>query len=245
MIDMHRHLPRENEPIIPEAWQIWFATSSTEEWTIARARTLPQGHRRGYGILPESLEHKNVTNGFIEDITQRLYEILKDDSLGYIGEIGFDSRFEHCLPYALQKDLLRELFRIAHALQRPVVLHHVGPIPWLEDLLTSCNFQIPVLIHGFIKSIEVAQQFTQLGATISLGPSLWKYPTKLAERLYELTVPFLIETDYPNVPSASFSGVTYENILKEHVAKLAILMHVQEKLIEEQCDANAKIFTNW
>lgn len=238
MVDIHRHLPGKNESSVPSSWHIWYATSSPDEWDAMRQLPLTETQRRGYGVLPETAVE-------IDSVVQRVHDLLVSDPYGYIGEFGLDSRFEHIVSRKTQLSLALELLRLASTLKRPAVLHHVGPLNQLEEVLTSAPGTSVVIIHGFLKSVESARRLTDLGATISLGPQVWKKETRLGRRLAELDIPFLLESDYTPEHEGLRRGDTYEQVVTEHTEQIAERMERTPREIEEMCHGYAKVFENW
>ena len=118
-------------------------------------------------------------------------------------------------------------------------------MPLVEKLIKTVAPSIPVIIHGYRKSVESARKLSSLGATISLGPSVWAKDTKLARQLADLDVPFLIETDFPFIPYGELEGLSYSDLLNKHLQQIANLMNRDPYQLEAQIDGLATLFTNW
>lgn len=242
MVDMHRHLPEEHEPPIPPEWIVWFASSSTHEWDrMSRLGNNPL-HRHGYGLLPSAIQ---TDGGSIDDMAESLEQMLVKDPLGYVGEIGLDTRFESAVPLAFQFSLATSLLQVAQRMGRPVVIHHIGPAPLLEQLIGEGTATVPIIIHGYVKSIERARRLTEMGATVSFGPKVWMQETKLARNLAAWDMPCLLETDYPHVPEYDGKRLGYTDTLNTHLQRMAQVMDRDERLLEEQLDGQAALFTDW
>jgi Tat protein secretion system quality control protein TatD with DNase activity len=233
MIDIHRHLPTAEENPPPDSWKIWYASSTPEEWQAMQVLTLPDTCRRGYGLLPTKCVN-------IETAVSSLADLVKSDPHGYFGEFGLDYRYRHIVPQDHQFSLAVELLRLARYMGRPAVLHHVGPMGDLEAVLKAVPGTSPVIVHGYLKSVESARRLATLGATISLGPPVWKKATKLGRRLAEIDIPFLLETDFQRE-----DGDTYTETVTEHTMRIADLMDMQREEIEELCNGYAQVFENW
>lgn len=242
MVDIHRHLPGEHEPSIPQNWIVWFATSSTQEWDrINRLGNSPL-HRHGYGLLPSAIQKDEIS---IDKTVESFEKVLEKDPLGYVGEIGLDTRFEASVPLAFQFALATSLLQVAQRMGRPVVLHHVGSVPLLEKLIGDGFYTVPVIIHGYMKSIESARRLTGMGATVSFGPKMWIQETKVAKKMVSWDMPFLLETDYPYVPEWDGKIPGYADILNTHLRRMAHLMDQDERQLEERLDGQAALFTDW
>lgn len=238
MVDIHRHLPGNRESTIPPSWHIWYATSSPDEWETLRQLEITETQRRGYGILPKVTVE-------IDSVIRRLNDLIASDPYGYIGEFGLDYRYEPTVSRKIQFSLALELLRLARNLNRPAVLHHVGPMNQLEQLLNKAPGTTPVIIHGFLKSVESARKLADLGATISLGPNVWKKKTKLGKRLAEIDIPFLLETDFNLERERQMETGSYEQIVTEHTEQVAKRMERPLEEIKEMCHGYAKVFENW
>jgi Tat protein secretion system quality control protein TatD with DNase activity len=236
MVDLHRHLLQPDELLPPSSWHIWFATSSLGQWSSIKQLPSHSRWKHGYGILPQALIDRVFS---VEALASDLYDALIDDPLGFTGEIGLDSRYD----VSLQFPLAETLMQVSDRVKRPVVIHHVGSVLQLEQLLIKASVSVPVIIHNFTGSIETARRISDLGAIVSLGPTIWKNQTRLAKRLAELDVPFVLETDYPY--GDTDPETLYTDELREHYHHIAQLMHISQQLLEEHCDAHATLFTHW
>jgi Tat protein secretion system quality control protein TatD with DNase activity len=236
MWDIHRHQPFPGETPPPDDWNIWFATSGMEEWDRYKSMEPKLNHHHGYGILPQSMDPDIA----IPTIVARLEEVVKPDRMWYLGEFGIDTRYSATVPLDTQMCLAETLLAWASSESKVAVLHHVGPMDLLERMLIKTAPTAPVVIHGYLKSVQQARRLYDLGAMVSIGPTLWSRRTKLGEHMKELDVPFLIETDYPSVPMEG----TYRTVYTTHLERTSLLcgMHVGE--FKEMIDGYAKILTN-
>jgi Tat protein secretion system quality control protein TatD with DNase activity len=246
MVDMHRHLPQVGEPPLEQDWIIWFATSDTSEWNRMTEAPHNQLYRHGYGILPQSISHERLVEpDMITNLASALDTALGNNPLGYVGEIGLDVRFENDISSETQFSLAYELMQIAKRRGRPTVIHHIGPMPRLLRLLEEVQPSTPTIIHGYVKSVESARRLADLGATISLGPTVWTHKTKLSEHLAKLDVPFLLETDYPFVSASLHDAYGYDTLCSTHLHRISELMGRNIEEIEEQVYGQATLFTHW
>lgn len=244
MIDVHRHIPSDGEKPLPTDLPIWFATSSVDEWE-ADKHTMQSGRWRfGYGVLFDSNRQQELAENEWDSLLDRLSDKLVNNPLGYVGEIGIDERFFGQWPQEQQFSLAVRLLELARSMRRVAVLHHVGPTPLLERLLDTVVPSAPVIIHGFLGSVETARHLADLGATISIGTAIWAHPTKLSRRLGELDVPFLLETDYPHMSTPPAQRYTYTGLLHEHLVQVAALRGCPPHALEEELDGFATLLAH-
>ena len=98
---------------------------------------------------------------------------LADDPLFVaVGECGLDALCDTPLP--LQHEAFLSALRVAKALHRPVIVHCVrlwdAMMRDVKQIFTheEC-LQLPVIVHGFRKGPQLAQQLLNAGFSISLG----------------------------------------------------------------------------
>ncbi|MDD3942936.1 MAG: TatD family hydrolase [Sphaerochaetaceae bacterium] len=239
MLDIHRHLPLTGESPIPEDWIVWFATSSSQEWDDCQTTPATSARRIGYGILPVNIARLCPSTDGWDMLFERLSHKLSQECWAYVGEFGIDERYQDVISLSRQLDFARQLLRIAQAAHRPAVIHHVGSAGDLRKLLQGMEHSIPVIIHGFLGSIESARELASSGAVVSLAPSVWKRPTKLARRLGELDVPFLLETDFTGKEDRDYAG-----LMRDHHRRIAGLLGCEETLLEEKLHGFTKVLAH-
>lgn len=245
MFDIHRHLPIQHEVSLPQDWQIWFATSSPSEWeTLA---TLPHNPlwKHGYGLSSQWLSTNSASLPELDNYIEKLTELLQADPLGYLGEFGIDDRYIENFPLTKQISLAKRLLHIASEFGRPAVMHHVGTTTTLFALLDAVPITKPIIIHGFLGSVETGRQLHQRGCYISLGPRVWIQKTRIKKRLHEFDIPFCLETDFPFVPGKIAGPADYEIILKNHYKQIAQMLKIEVEILEERIDGLTSILTYW
>jgi len=95
---------------------------------------------------------------------------LKDENCLAIGECGLDKRIE--IPMALQQMVFEKQLALAVKYQKPVVIHCVAAFQEVIAIKKQMGISVPVLIHGFSKNKEVAEQLIANGFYISFGKLL-------------------------------------------------------------------------
>ena len=99
---------------------------------------------------------------------ERAYQAMAKKQVWAIGEVGLDKRNKAY--WDLQISLFQQQIEIANALQKPLIIHCVQAID--ACLLYLKAAQVPVIFHGFRKSLPVAKQLIQQRYYISFGAAL-------------------------------------------------------------------------
>ena len=95
---------------------------------------------------------------------------LQEDNCFALGECGLDKRVESSM--AFQQMVLEKQLALAEKYQKPVILHCVAAFQELIAVKKKLNISVPMIIHGFSKNIEVANQLVQNGFYLSFGKYL-------------------------------------------------------------------------
>lgn len=112
------------------------------------------------------------------------------------GECGLDKRIE--IPIELQQSVFEKQLLLAQKYNKPVVLHCVAAFDELIAIKKKLKITVPMIVHGFSKSEQLAQQLISNGFYISFGKYLLLNPD--LETAFK-SVPqdkFFLETDTVN-----------------------------------------------
>ena len=110
-----------------------------------------------------------------------------------LGECGLDKRRE--TPIEFQLEVFEAQLLLAEKYKMPVIIHCVAAFQELIALKQKLKITVPLVIHGFSKSGELADQLLKQGFYISFGKYLVKNPE--LESVFS-AVPnnrFFLETD--------------------------------------------------
>ena len=99
---------------------------------------------------------------------------LQEPSCLAVGECGLDKRIE--IPMELQQLVFEKQLLLAQQYQKPVVIHCVAAFQELIEIIKKLNITLPILIHGFSKSEQLAKQLLDNGFYISFGKYLLLNP---------------------------------------------------------------------
>ena len=124
---------------------------------------------------------------------QIIEEKIQSNNCLALGECGLDKRRD--TPMDLQLEVFEAQLLLAEKHNIPVIIHCVAAFQELIALKQKLNISVPMVIHGFSKSEELAQQLLKQGFYISFGKYLIKNPE--LEMVFK-NIPnnrFFLETD--------------------------------------------------
>lgn len=115
-------------------------------------------------------------------------EKLKKDNCLAIGECGLDKRIE----ISLEQQILvfEKQLALAEKYQKPVVIHCVAAFQEVIAIKKKMKISVPLIIHGFSKNNQIANQLIKEGFYISFGKHLFRNPD--------------LKTVFQNVPNDRF-----------------------------------------
>ena len=121
------------------------------------------------GIHPWFIVEERLESDF-----EILESKLQDANCLAVGECGLDKRIEVAME--LQQMVFEKQLLLAQQYQKPVVIHCVAAFQELIQTIKKLNITVPILIHGFSKSEQLAKQLLDNGFYISFGKYLLLNP---------------------------------------------------------------------
>jgi TatD DNase family protein len=121
------------------------------------------------GIHPWFIVEERLESDF-----EILESKLQEPSCLAMGECGLDKRIE--VPMELQQMVFEKQLLLAQQYQKPVVIHCVAAFQELIEIIKKLKISVPILIHGFSKSEQLAKQLLDNGFYISFGKYLLLNP---------------------------------------------------------------------
>jgi TatD DNase family protein len=91
-----------------------------------------------------------------------------------IGECGLDKRIE--VPFDLQVSVFEKQLELAEKYKKPVVIHCVAAFQEVMAIKKKMKINVPMIIHGFSKNNQLAEQLIAAGFYLSFGKYLLKNP---------------------------------------------------------------------
>ena len=108
-----------------------------------------------------------IAENRIDSDLQIIESKLQDQNCKAIGECGLDKRIE--ISMALQQMVFEKQLALAEKYQKPVIIHCVGAFQEVIAIKKKMNISVPLIIHGFSKNIEMANQLVKNGFYLSFG----------------------------------------------------------------------------
>ncbi len=110
-----------------------------------------------------------------------------------LGECGLDKRIE--IPFDLQIAVFEKQLILAEKYQKPVIIHSVAAFQEVIEMKNRLKISVPLIIHGFSKNEETAQQLIKNGFYLSFGKYLLRNPE--LETVFQNVAndQFFLETD--------------------------------------------------
>ncbi|WP_433830866.1 TatD family hydrolase [Flavobacterium anhuiense] len=115
-------------------------------------------------------------------------EKLQIENCLAIGECGLDKRIEVALD--LQISVFEKQLALAEKFKKPVVIHCVAAFQEVMVIKKKMKISVPMIIHGFSKNNQLAEQLINAGFYLSFGKYLLKNPD--------------LKTVFQNVPNDRF-----------------------------------------
>lgn len=134
-----------------------------------------------------------IVESRLEEDFKMLESKLELENCLALGECGLDKRIE--IPLSLQMQVFEKQLRLAEQYRKPVILHCVAAFQEVIETKKRLQISVPMVIHGFSKNIETAEQLLDNGFYISFGKYLLRNPE--LETVFQ-SVPndrFFLETD--------------------------------------------------
>lgn len=135
------------------------------------------------GIHPWYIEENRIDF----DLTI-IEEKLQTENCLAVGECGLDKKID--IPLDLQISVFEKQLALAEKFRKPVVIHCVAAFQEIIEIKKRLKITVPMIIHGFSKNKQVAEQLIAAGFYLSFGKYLLKNPD--------------LKTVFQNVPNERF-----------------------------------------
>jgi TatD DNase family protein len=158
-----------------------------------------------------------------------LETLIQNQNCFAIGECGLDKIKGPELE--LQKKIFITQLDLAVKYKKPVIIHCVKSFEELMEICEIYHSKIPLIIHGFNKSLQLAKQLIDKGFYISLNHSIFKKQ----------------EFDFSALPLEKLFLETDNNeslFIEEVYQKAANCFHVSNDVLKEKIYTNFTILFN-
>ncbi len=175
--------------------------------------------------------HPYLAGEHTDDDIIQLRHWIDNNTCVAVGECGLDYRRD-LADKNLQLKFFNAQLDIAHAINKPIVIHSVGAT---EDIINSIKHYTGLrgMIHSYSGSYEQAKQLIDLGFYISFGGAI-TYDNARKLRATASDIPLgsiLLETDAPDQPDADHYSQRNEPAYLVNVLKC--LTELRDESIEE------------
>ncbi|OXG00421.1 TatD DNase family protein [Flavobacterium araucananum] len=160
----------------------------------------------------------------IEEDLRIIEEKLQTQNCLAIGECGLDKRIE--IKFEQQILVFEKQLALAEKYKKPVVIHCVAAFQEVIAIKKKMKITVPMVIHGFSKNSQIANQLIAAGFYISFGKYLLRNPD--LKMVFE-QIPndrFFLETD------------TIEESIKQVYALAAEYKNITIKELQEIISSN-------
>ncbi|TDO71286.1 TatD DNase family protein [Flavobacterium chryseum] len=129
-----------------------------------------------------------ITENRVDADLKIIEEKLQTENCLAIGECGLDKRIE--IPLELQISVFERQLVLAEKYKKPVVIHCVAAFQEVIAIKKKMKISVPMIMHGFSKNNQIAEQLIKEGFYISFGKYLLRNPE--------------LKTVFQNVPNDLF-----------------------------------------
>jgi len=253
LIDSHTHLDMsrfdtDREKVIQRAAQSGVTTIINVGIDLASSQKTTEMAQRYPTVLAAVGIHPQEVKNISENEISTLADLARKTKVIAIGEIGLDF-YRDCAPHEQQIKVLQWQLALADEMQLPIIIHcrqaEKEMVTTLTDWHASHGFSsVPSgVIHCFNGSLELANNYINLGFYISLGAYIG-YPSSKSLREVIKALPMdklLIETDCPFLPPQSRRGQRNEPAYVEETAtELGLIKGLSLEVVADCTTANAK-----
>lgn len=200
--------------------------STNEELVLDLVNQYPQEFTESILYYSIGIHPLFISEDRIESDLKKIDSKLANQNCLALGECGLDKRAEFSLE--LQQKVFQEQLILAEKHQKPVVIHCVGAFQELIAIKKKMKITVPMVIHGFAKNKQTAQQLLENGFYISFGKFLLKNPEMEAVFTSIPNHRFFLETD------------TAEESLQEVYALAAKYKNINIEVLKQIVNQNVK-----
>lgn len=129
----------------------------------------------------------------LEDDLKIIEEKLQTKNCLALGECGLDKRVE--IPLELQIQVFEKQLALVEKYRKPVVIHCVAAFQEIIAIKKRMKVSVPMIVHGFSKNSQVAEQLIAAGFYISFGKYLLQNPSLKEVFQKNPNDRFFLETD--------------------------------------------------
>ncbi|MCP4309850.1 MAG: TatD family hydrolase [Bacteroidetes bacterium] len=147
-----------------------------------------------YGYFSVGFHPYNVGKVDEQDTLKKVRLATENPNVFAIGEIGLDKSIEE--PLEVQKRIFEKQVDIAEITDLPIILHVVRAFNEMIEFMKARKPSVPMIIHGYNGSREMAKELVKAGFLISFGEAIAGEHSRIIEALPVVPVEkMFLETD--------------------------------------------------
>ncbi|RLD58560.1 MAG: hypothetical protein DRI97_02950 [Bacteroidetes bacterium] len=170
-------------------------SNTIEEWVMQNLMAKdfpPEDIENGYYSV--GLHPYNVGKVDEEETLNKVRLALENPRVLAVGEIGLDKSIE--APMEDQVRIFEKQVELAETVNLPVILHVVKAFNEMLGFMKAKQPVVPMIIHGYNGSPEMAEELVKAGFLISFGQAITGEHSKIVESLQKVPVEMMfLETD--------------------------------------------------
>ncbi len=196
--------------------------NNIQEWVMMNlmARDYPPDDIEN-GFYSVGFHPYNVGKVDVEDTINKVRLSTENPRVFAVGEIGLDKSIE--APLADQQAVFEAQVEIAEFADLPVVLHVVKAFNEVIGFAKAHRPSVPMIIHGFNGSPQMAESLLNAGFLISFGEAIAREHSRIVESLVLVPADKLfLETDEGDLDireiyhfAAEVKGMTVDQLRKQ------------------------------
>ncbi|MDB2350730.1 TatD family hydrolase [Candidatus Marinimicrobia bacterium] len=168
--------------------------------------------------------HPHDTEEVAENYIDELYNLLKNEKVVAVGEIGLDY-FKKLSDISIQKKIFAEQLELAQKINKPIVFHNRDSDDDIINILSDFP-NVYGVAHCFSSTYDVAKKLIDMGFYISFSGNLTFKNSHLPDVAKRLPIErLLVETDSPFLSPVPYRGKTNEPGRTRFVADLLAGLH--------------------
>lgn len=244
IIDTHAHIPCDE--LYPQADEILARAQEAGVERILCVCLNLQEVQRAF-LLKEHYDWLDIAVGFHpsdlyemkEADWKGLQEIIKDERIVAVGEIGLDYHWDD-VDKQTQKEAFIAQLKMANEVKKPVLIHMRDATKDTMEILHEYK-KVPGILHCYSGSLETAMEAIKMDLYISVGgPLTFKNARGIPEVMAKLPLDrIFIETDCPYLTPHPFRGKRNEPMYITYTLdRLAEVKQMEKSIILKQMEQN-------
>ena len=208
-IDTHCHIEKDNKDIyiknaVDSGVQLMLCASEDYKTSLNAIEISNDSHVFAcVGVHPEDV------NDFKNEDIDKFKELLKNENVKAIGEIGLDYYYSKDTRDR-QIEVFEMFLDLAEDYNLPVVIHSRNATD--DTIRILKNHKVRGVMHCFSGSIETAKEYIKLGFALGIGGVLTFKNSKLYEVVKEIPLSYIVlETDSPFLSPEPYRGKENES----------------------------------